>query len=154
DWTSIGTMVVTSVIGWGLVVNNFAEDAAWNNWQGYLLFLIGGRDGEWAYANLGVFFALVLSFLVTYFARAAKMVCGSITTSQVSVVAASLKRPPAAGPYQRSQSTPRGAVAHARRTPLRSERPSGPCGRLHWTSGRAARWCISAHHDPSLRDSR
>lgn len=71
DWTSIGTMVVTSVIGWGLVVNNFAEDAAWNNWQGYLLFLIGGRDGEWAYANLGVFFALVLSFLVTYFARAA-----------------------------------------------------------------------------------
>ena len=73
DWTSIGTLVVTSVIGWGLVVNNFAEDAAWNNWQGYLLFLIGGRDGEWAYANLGVFFALVLSFLVTYFARAAKI---------------------------------------------------------------------------------
>ncbi len=69
DSTSIGTLVVTSVIGWGLVVNNFAEDAAWNNWQGYLLFLIGGRDGEWAYANLGVFFALVLSFLVTYFAR-------------------------------------------------------------------------------------
>ena len=73
DWTSIGTLVVTSVIGWGLVVNNFAEDAAWNNWQGYLLFLIGGRAGEWAYANLGVFFALVLSFLVTYFARAAKI---------------------------------------------------------------------------------
>jgi purine-cytosine permease-like protein len=73
DWTSIGTMVVTSVIGWGLVVNNFAEDAAWNNWQGYLLFLIGGKDGEWAYANLGVFFALVLSFVVTYFARAGKI---------------------------------------------------------------------------------
>lgn len=73
DWTSIITMVVTSVIGWGLVVNNFAEDAAWNNWQGYLLFAIGGRDGDWAYANLGVFFALVLSFLVTSFARAAKI---------------------------------------------------------------------------------
>jgi len=73
DWTSIITMVVTSVIGWGLVVNNFAADAPWNNWQGYLLFLIGGRDGDWAYANLGVFFALVLSFLVTYFARAGKI---------------------------------------------------------------------------------
>jgi NCS1 family nucleobase:cation symporter-1 len=73
DWTSIITMVVASVIGWGLVVNNFAEDAPWNNWQGYLLPLIGGKDGEWAYANLGVFFALVLSFLVTYFARAAKI---------------------------------------------------------------------------------
>jgi len=73
DWTSIGTMVVTSVIGWGLVLNGFAEDAAWNNWQGYLLFLVGGVDGDWAYANLGVFFALVLSFLVTYFARAAKI---------------------------------------------------------------------------------
>lgn len=73
DWTSIITMVVTSFIGWGFVVNSFAEDAAWNNWQGYLLFLIGGKDGEWAYANLGVFFALVLSFLVTWFARAGKI---------------------------------------------------------------------------------
>ena len=73
DWTSIGTMVATSLIGWGLVVNNFADAAPWNNWQGYLLFLIGGREGEWAYANLGVFFALVLSFLVTWFARAGKI---------------------------------------------------------------------------------
>ncbi|WP_144792743.1 cytosine permease [Microbacterium paludicola] len=71
DWTSIVTMVVASVIGWGFVVNNFAAEAAWNNWQGYLLGIIGGRDGDWAYANLGVFFALVLSFLVTWFARAA-----------------------------------------------------------------------------------
>ncbi|CAH0201780.1 MULTISPECIES: cytosine permease [unclassified Microbacterium] len=73
DWTSIITMVVASVIGWGLVVNNFADAAPWNNWQGYLLFLIGGRDGDWAFANLGVFFALVLSFLVTWFARASKI---------------------------------------------------------------------------------
>ncbi|WP_298041332.1 cytosine permease [uncultured Microbacterium sp.] len=73
DWTSIITMVAASVIGWGLVVNNFAAEAEWNNWQGYLLFLIGGREGDWAYANLGVFFALVLSFLVTWFARAAKI---------------------------------------------------------------------------------
>ncbi|MFS0853999.1 purine-cytosine permease family protein [Microbacterium sp. 179-I 3D4 NHS] len=73
DGISIGTMVVTSIVGWGLVVNNFAEDAPWNNWQGYLLFLIGGKDGEWAYANLGVFFALVLSFLVTYVARAGRI---------------------------------------------------------------------------------
>ena len=41
DWVSIGTMVVASVIGWGLVVNNFATDAAWNNWQGYLLEPLG-----------------------------------------------------------------------------------------------------------------
>ncbi|MFE6997235.1 purine-cytosine permease family protein [Microbacterium sp. NPDC057659] len=73
DWTSIITMVIASVIGWGFVVNGFAEDAPWNNWQGYLLPLIGGKDGAWAYANLGVFFALVLSFLVTWFARAGKI---------------------------------------------------------------------------------
>ncbi|MBD8012259.1 cytosine permease [Microbacterium sp. Re1] len=73
DWTSIGTMIVASVIGWGLVVNLFADDAAWNNWQGYLLPLIGGKDGEWAYANLGVFVALVLSFVVTWFARAGRI---------------------------------------------------------------------------------
>ncbi len=73
DWTSIGTMVVSSIIGWGFVVNLFAEDAAWNNWQGYLLGLVGGKDGDWAYANLGVFFALVLSFVVTWFARAGRI---------------------------------------------------------------------------------
>ena len=73
DWISLGTMIGASVIGWGLVINMFAEDAAWNNWQGYLLPYIGGKDGVWAYANLGVFFALVLSFLVTYFARAGKI---------------------------------------------------------------------------------
>ena len=85
DWVSIGTMVVTSVIGWGLVVNNYAADATWNNWQGFLLEPLGlgtyvseGEgapywDGTFAYANLGVLFALVASFLVTYAARKAKV---------------------------------------------------------------------------------
>nr|WP_239528418.1 cytosine permease [Microbacterium esteraromaticum] len=73
DWISIGTMIVASIIGWGLVINLFADDAPWNNWQGYLLPLIGGKDGEWAYANLGVFLALVLSFVITWFARAGRI---------------------------------------------------------------------------------
>ena len=71
DWVSIGTMVVASLLGWGLVINTFATDAAWNNWQGYLLgpLGLGGKDGPWAYANLGVLLALALSFLVTWLAR-------------------------------------------------------------------------------------
>ncbi len=69
DGISVGTMVVASLIGWGLVINSFAEDAPWNNWQGYLLGLIGGKEGTWASANLGVLVALVLSFLVTLVAR-------------------------------------------------------------------------------------
>lgn len=69
DWISIGTMVVASIIGWGLVVNSFAEEAAWNNWQGYLLGPIGGKEGAWAWSNLGVLVALVLSFVVTLIAR-------------------------------------------------------------------------------------
>ncbi|MEO7130599.1 MAG: cytosine permease [Dermatophilaceae bacterium] len=80
DWTSIGTMVIMSVIGWGLVVNSFAADAAWNNWQGYLLEPLGlGTyvndaagpywEGNWAYANLGVIAALVLSFVITLILR-------------------------------------------------------------------------------------
>ncbi|MBB5833101.1 purine-cytosine permease family protein [Brachybacterium aquaticum] len=84
DWISIGTMVVASVIGWGLVVNSFAEDAPWNNWQGYLLEPLGMGtfvedpagsywDGNWAYANVGVLFALVFSFLVTWFARRSRI---------------------------------------------------------------------------------
>ena len=41
DWVAIGTLVVATVIGWGLVINQFAADAAWNNWQGYLLEPLG-----------------------------------------------------------------------------------------------------------------
>ncbi|WP_259606675.1 MULTISPECIES: purine-cytosine permease family protein [Microbacterium] len=73
DGVSIGTMIVASIIGWGFVVNLFADAAPWNNWQGYFLGLIGGKDGDWAYANLGVFIALVLSFVVTWFARAGRI---------------------------------------------------------------------------------
>ena len=69
DWISILTLVVCSVLGWGLVVNGFAEAAAWNNWQGYLLGPLGGRDGDWAYANLGVLLALVLGFALTFVLR-------------------------------------------------------------------------------------
>ncbi len=83
DWVSIGTMVVASVVGWGLVVNGFAQDAAWNNWQGYLLEPLGlgtyvteGEgapywDGSWPYANIGVLLALAIGFGVTFVARRA-----------------------------------------------------------------------------------
>ncbi len=70
DWVSIGTMVGASVVGWGYVINAFPDDAGWNNWQGYLLDLgLGGKDGAWAFANLGVLFALAIGFVVTYLAR-------------------------------------------------------------------------------------
>ena len=78
DWVSIATMVAASVLGWGLVVNNFATSASWNNWQGYLLEPLGlGTwmaadgywEGNWPYANLGVLLALVLGFVVTSAAR-------------------------------------------------------------------------------------
>src|SRR5699024_2936177 len=41
DWTSILTMVIASVLGWGLVLNSDADAAPWNNWQGYLLDAFG-----------------------------------------------------------------------------------------------------------------
>jgi nucleobase:cation symporter-1, NCS1 family len=60
----VATTIVASFIGWGLVTNTGAN---WLTWQGYLLgpLHLGGKSGEWAFANLGVFAALVLSFLVT-----------------------------------------------------------------------------------------
>jgi nucleobase:cation symporter-1, NCS1 family len=66
DVTSLVTMAVATFVGWGLVVNLFADEASWNNWQGYLLgpLGLGGKDGAWAYANLGVLAALVLVTLV------------------------------------------------------------------------------------------
>jgi nucleobase:cation symporter-1, NCS1 family len=71
DWTSIGTMVVASVVGWGLVINTFSDDASWNNWQGYLLgpLGLGGKDGAWAFANLGVLFALLIGLVGSYLLR-------------------------------------------------------------------------------------
>jgi hypothetical membrane protein len=68
-------MAAASVIGWGLVINLFAEDAPWNNWQGYLLgpLGLGGKDGTWAFANLGVIVALLLGFLVTLVLRRSRV---------------------------------------------------------------------------------
>jgi hypothetical protein len=50
-------------------VTNTSAD--WLKWQGYLLepFGLGGREGAWAYANLGVLLALALGFLVTLSTR-------------------------------------------------------------------------------------
>ncbi|MGQ4561281.1 purine-cytosine permease family protein [Dermabacteraceae bacterium P7054] len=73
DWTSLGIMAIASGIGWGYVVNVFAEAASWNNWQGYLLWTVGGKDSAWAYANLGVLFALVFSFLAALVLRGGKV---------------------------------------------------------------------------------
>jgi purine-cytosine permease-like protein len=60
---SISIMAVGAFIGWGFVTNPFAS---WLNWQGYFLGVIGGKDGQWAGANLGVLFALVIGSLGHY----------------------------------------------------------------------------------------
>jgi NCS1 family nucleobase:cation symporter-1 len=61
-WLPVGLVVVATVLGWGLVTNTAAS---WLTWQGYLLgpFGLGGVNGAWAYANLGVIVALVLGFV-------------------------------------------------------------------------------------------
>jgi nucleobase:cation symporter-1, NCS1 family len=57
--------VLGTVLGWGLVTNTFGVPD-WLNWEGYLLDLgLGGRQGPWAYANLGVLVALAIGFLGT-----------------------------------------------------------------------------------------
>ncbi|HEY0470603.1 MAG TPA: cytosine permease [Kribbella sp.] len=67
QWLPVATMLIATAIGWGLVTNTSAK---WLTWQGYLLdpFGLGGKGGSWAFANLGVLFALVAAFLVQYFA--------------------------------------------------------------------------------------
>ena len=57
---SIVLMSIGTIVGWGFVTNTFAS---WLSWQGYLLFLIGGKDGAWAYANVGVIAALLIGFV-------------------------------------------------------------------------------------------
>ncbi len=57
NWSSIACVGVATVVGWGFVTNSFAS---WLSWQGYFLGLIGGKDGAWAYSNVGVIFALTI----------------------------------------------------------------------------------------------
>jgi purine-cytosine permease-like protein len=61
-WTAVVLVVVGTFLGWGLVTNTFA---GWLSWQGYLLGPLGGREGAWAFANLGVLVSLLVGFLGT-----------------------------------------------------------------------------------------
>jgi purine-cytosine permease-like protein len=60
----LALLVVGTVLGWGLVTNTFA---GWLGWQGYLLdaFGLGGKNGAWAFANLGVLLAFLVGLLGT-----------------------------------------------------------------------------------------
>ena len=62
-WLPIGLIALGTVLGWGLVTNTFGVPS-WLNWQGYLLGPVGlgGREGPWAYANLGVLVSLLIGF--------------------------------------------------------------------------------------------
>ena len=59
NWGAVATLAVASFVGWGLVVNT---NASWLSWQGYLLGPLGGREGDWAGANIGILLALVVGF--------------------------------------------------------------------------------------------
>jgi len=56
---AIALVVIGSIVGWGFVTNTFA---GWLSWQGYFMGAIGGKEGQWAYANVGVIFALMIGF--------------------------------------------------------------------------------------------
>ena len=60
---SVALIVVGCALGWGLVTNT----STGFGWEGYLLepLGLGGRDGAWAYANIGVLVSLLLGYLGT-----------------------------------------------------------------------------------------
>jgi purine-cytosine permease-like protein len=61
-WPAVLLVLVGTFLGWGLVTNGLAD---WLTWQGYLLdpFGLGGKDGAWAFANVGVFVAFAVGFV-------------------------------------------------------------------------------------------
>ena len=61
SWLPIALLVIGSVVGWGFVTNVFF--AAGFDWLGYFMGAIGGKEGAWAFANLGVLFSLLIGFL-------------------------------------------------------------------------------------------
>ncbi len=58
----IALIVIGTALGWGLVTNTYAAALGW---QGYLLGPVGGREGSWAYANLGVLISLLVGLIGT-----------------------------------------------------------------------------------------
>jgi uncharacterized membrane protein len=62
----ITLMLIATFVGYGFVTNTFAS---WLNWQGYFMDLIGGKDGQWAFANVGVVFALIIGFVGRFAVR-------------------------------------------------------------------------------------
>ena len=60
---SVALIVVGCALGWGLVTNT----STGFGWEGYLLqpLGLGGRDGAWAYANIGVLLSLLLGYVGT-----------------------------------------------------------------------------------------
>ncbi len=61
----LAVIVISTVLGWGLVTN---ANASWLTWQGYLLkpFGLGGKTGAWEFANLGVLVALAIGFFASW----------------------------------------------------------------------------------------
>jgi nucleobase:cation symporter-1, NCS1 family len=63
-WPAFGTMIVATIVGWGLVVSFYSEP--WLAWQGYLLSAIGiTSDSPWYYSNIGILAALGIGFFGT-----------------------------------------------------------------------------------------
>ncbi len=61
---AVALLVAATAVGWGLVIDTTGAGKGLS-WLGFLLgpLGLGGRDGAWAYANLGVPVALVVGFV-------------------------------------------------------------------------------------------
>jgi nucleobase:cation symporter-1, NCS1 family len=79
---AVVVMLVATVVGWGLVIDTTGAGKGLS-WLGFLLGPVGlgGRDGAWAYANLGVPVALLVGF-VGYLATSA----GAVRRQEADVV--------------------------------------------------------------------
>lgn len=68
----LALVLTGTALGWGLVTNSFA---GWLGWQGYLLgpLGLGGKDGAWAYAGLGILLSLAIGLIGTLIGAAAEV---------------------------------------------------------------------------------
>jgi nucleobase:cation symporter-1, NCS1 family len=81
---SVGLLLVSTVVGWGLVVGTVKQF----DWEGYLLdpLGLGGKDGAWAFANLGIAFALLFSFAGYYLLCAERVRSQEAAAPESSVI--------------------------------------------------------------------
>ena len=62
---AVATLIVASIVGYGFIASPDTT-LTWTTWEGYLYRALNLQDSGWYWSNIGVFAALVISFVAQF----------------------------------------------------------------------------------------